>query len=113
MIYMYFITCSHSHCLQLALVTLQAFRESEKKDGLAQEVENLKKDLEMERQRHSKTKNAAEEQKSKMDAEVETLKNTISQSALEKRALQHQFEEAMQRIQRSEAEVKQLKNRQE
>ena len=67
----------------------------------------------MERQRHSKTKNAAEEQKSKMDAEVETLKNTISQSALEKRALQHQFEEAMQRIQRSEDEVKQLKIRQE
>ena len=83
------------------------------KDGLAEEVENLKKDLEMERQRHSKTKNAAKEQKSKMDAEVETLKNTISQSVLQKRALQHQFEEAMQRIQRSEEEVKQLKIKQE
>ena len=48
-----------------------------------------------------------------MDAETETLKNTITQSALEKRALQHQFEEAMQRIQRSDEEVKQLKIRQE
>ena len=97
--------------MQLALVTLQAFKESEKKDNLAQEAENVKKDLEMERQRHSQTKKAAEEQKSKMDAEVETLKNTITQSALEKRALQHQFEEAMQRIQRSDEEVKQLKIR--
>ena len=48
-----------------------------------------------------------------MDVEAETLKNTISQSALEKRVLQHQFEEAMQRIQRSEEDVKQLKIKQE
>ena len=48
-----------------------------------------------------------------MNAEAETLKSTISQSTLEKRALQHQFEEAMQRIMRSEEEVKQLKIRQE
>ena len=90
----------------MALVTLQAFKESEKKDNPAQEAEIMKKDLEMERQRHSEIKRAAEEQKSKSDAEVETLKNTISQSPLEKRALQHQFEEAMKRIQRSKEEVR-------
>ena len=48
-----------------------------------------------------------------MNAKVETLKSTISQSTLEKRALQHQFEEAIQRVMHSEEEVKQLKIRQE
>ena len=67
----------------------------------------------MERRKHSDSRNATEEQKTKMNAEAETLKSTISQSTLEKRALQHQFEEAMQRIMRSEEEVKQLKIRQE
>ena len=60
----------------------------------------------MAKQKHSETK-------SKMTAESETLKSTISQSALEKRALQYQFEEAMQRIRHSEEEVKQLRVRQE
>ena len=46
-----FKTHSYQHFLQLALVTLHAFRESEKKDGLAAEAENVKKDLEKERQR--------------------------------------------------------------
>ena len=43
----------------------------------------------MEKQKHSEIRNAAEELKSKMNAEAETLKSTISQSTLEKRALQH------------------------
>ena len=55
----------------------------------------MKKDLETEKQSHSETRKAAEEQKSKLNAEIETLKNTVSQNMLEKRALQAQFEEAM------------------
>ena len=60
----------------------------------------------MEKQKHSETK-------SNMTAETKTLKSTIAQNTLEKRALQHQFEEAMQRVRYYEEEVKQLKIRQE
>ena len=73
----------------------------------------MKKDLETEKQSHSETKKAAEEQKSKLNAEVEALKNTVSQNMLEKRALQAQFEEAMKRAQRSTEEVKELKAKQD
>ena len=60
----------------------------------------------MEKQKHSETK-------SKMTAEADTLKSITSQNTLEKRALQHHFEKAMQRVMYFEKEVKQLKIRQE
>ena len=92
---------------------LQAFQEIEKKASLAAEIEGLKKNLEQEKQKHLETIAVAEELKSKLNVEADKLKTTISQHALEKRALQHKFEEAMQRVVRSNEEIKQLKTRQE
>ena len=80
--------------------------------NLVEETEGLKKKLQQEEQKHSETKAVAETLKSKLDVEVNTLKTTISQHALKKRAIQHQFEEVMQRVVRSDEEVKQLKIRQ-
>ena len=58
----------------------------------------MKKKLEQTEQRYSEAKTVAEVLKSKFDAEANTANNlrmTISQNALEKRALQYKFEEAM------------------
>ena len=60
--------------------------------NLVEETEGLKKNLEQEKQMHSETKAVIEMLKSELDAEVNAPKTTISQYALEKRALQHQFE---------------------
>ena len=67
--------------------------------NLAEEARDLKKKLEQIEQRYSKAKAIAEVLKSKLYAKANTANNlrmTISQNALEKRALQHKFEEAMQ-----------------
>ena len=71
-----------------------------------EETEELKKNLEQEKQKHLETKAAAKELKSKLNVEANTLKTTISQHVLEKRSLQHKFKEAMQRVMCSDEEVK-------